>query len=158
MTSLTSERISELVVEALERTAFVLVDDVDVERAGELPSPTHCVKISFSGAATGDVFLAASEGFVVELASSILGVEPDEVDSAQEGADAISELTNIVGGSIILELGGDQNYIHYGLPMPIESDQLPDIADDTARCFLECDDELLTVFWIPIAEDVSAAA
>ena len=106
MSQLTSQRIGQLVIEALERTAFVLAETVDAGRAAELPKPIHFSRIVYTGPTQGEVHLAAIDGFVRELASSILGVEPEEVDTETQGQDAIKELANIVGGSTILELGG----------------------------------------------------
>ena len=157
MTNVTNQRIGELVVDALERTAFVLVDILDESEAAELPAPTKFVKIAFSGAANGHVVLAATPGFTVELASSILGVEAEEVDPDKEGVDALSELANIVGGSIILELGGENQYIKYGLPTPINSEAAKSVLQNSITCYLECDGDLLSVSWNSASEQAAAA-
>lgn len=158
MTVLTPGRIGELVVEALERTAFVLVDVVDGDRVKELSPPKRHTRVEFSGAACGAIVLSATDGFLIELASSILGVEASEVDSEQEGKDALSELANIVGGSVILELGGEDRYIKYGLPNEIDESDLPEVGEETVKCYLECDSELLVVTWQPFGKDQAAAA
>lgn len=158
MTDLTTDRIGELVVDALERTAFVLVDVVDDERVKELPPPRRHTRVQFSGASCGAIVLSATDGFLVELASSILGVEAAEVDSDKEGKDALDELANIVGGSVILELGGEDQYIKYGLPCAIDESDLPEDGEDTVKCYLECESELLVVTWQPFIDDQAAAA
>ena len=158
MTVLTPGRIGELVVVALERTAFVLVDVVDNDRVKELTPPKQHTRVEFSGAECGAIILSATDGFLIELASSILGVEASEVDSEQEGKDALSELANIVGGSVILELGGEDRYIKYGLPGEIEESDLPEVGEHTVKCYLECDSELLVVTWQPASSEQAAAA
>lgn len=158
MTNLTTDRIGELVVDALERTAFVLVDVVDDERVKELPPPSRHVRVQFSGAACGAIVLSATDGFLVELASSILGVEATEVTPEKEGKDALGELSNIVGGSVILELGGEDQYIKYGLPSAINESDLPEASEQIVKCYFECEGELLVVTWQPLQNEQAAAA
>ena len=102
--------------------------------------------------------LSATDGFLVELASSILGVEATEVDSDKEGKDALDELANIVGGSVILELGGEDQYIKYGLPSALDESDLPEVGEHTVKCYLECERELLVVTWQPFSKEQAAAA
>ena len=92
MTMLTSQKIADFVIEALERTAFVLAEAIDAGQATSLPAPSKYSRISYIGPTSGNVYLAASEGFIRELAASILGVEPEDVDPSNEGEDAITEL------------------------------------------------------------------
>ena len=89
MSEFTADTLQQITVEALERTAFVLVDPCE---AGETETPTIHAKVRFTGPSEGDVFVSASEGFLRELASSLLGVEPDEVDVQAQGMDAIREV------------------------------------------------------------------
>ena len=102
--------------------------------------------------------LAASEGFICELASSILGVEPEDVDPAIEGEDAIKELANIVGGSAILKLGGEKCEYSLHLPELIQASDLPSSDNNTQVCFVESEGELLKVIWQPTDSSASAAA
>lgn len=158
MNELTEQRIGELVVDALERTAFVLVDIISQEDAKELPVPTNFTRVAFTGAANGSIILSATDGFLRELASSILGVDLDEVEPDVEGRDGLNELANIVGGSVILEMGGADSYIKYGLPCPIEQSQLPTFDNGTVMCHMECDGELLVVAWYPQENEQAKAA
>lgn len=158
MNNLNADRIGQLVVEALERTAFVLADPVPADYAESLPVPDRFSKVDFSGAAVGSVVLSASEGFVRELASSLLGVEPDEVEPDCDGQDALNELANIVGGSVILELGGAEKEYHYGLPCTMSPNEVPDDTPGTVRSYLEAEGELLCVAWTPQDAVNSAAA
>ena len=158
MNQLTSQRIAQLVIEALERTAFVLAEPVDAARAAELPAVTYFSRIFYTGPDQGQLFLAASEGFVREPASSLLGVEPEEVDPASQGQDVIKEMANIVGGSTILELSGVD--CHYSLKLPelVDAPEMPEPGDCGAECFVESEGELLKVIWRPSDSSQSAAA
>jgi hypothetical protein len=106
--------LTRLVTTALERTAFVMAEPSDENQ----PPDSGCIatRIHFSGAAHGECVLAATEGFVRELTAGFLGCEPDEVDVAVQGQDAMNELTNIVAGMVIRELGNATNRIFLGLP------------------------------------------
>ncbi len=158
MSQLTSQRIAQLVIEALERTAFVLAEPVDKGRAAELPAVTCFSRIFYSGPDQGQLFLAASDGFMRELVSSLLGVEPEDVDLASQGRDGIKELANIVGGSTILELGGADCEYSLDLPELVEASDTPEPGDRGAACFVESEGELLKVIWRPSDPSRSAAA
>ena len=158
MSQLTSQRIGQLVIDALERTAFVLAETVDAGEAAQLPKPTYFSRIVYTGPTQGEVLLAASDGFVRELASSILGVEPEDVDAEIEGQDAIKELANIVGGSTILELGGVDCQYSLELPELLDGSSTPEPGDSGAASFVESEGELLKVVWRPMDSSQSAAA
>ena len=157
MNTLSSDRIGELVIEALERTAFVLAETVAPDELESGFQPRHFARVTFTGAAEGAVVLAADDAFVLELASSFLGVEPDDVDINVEGRDALNELANIVGGSVILEYDGAVRQYNYGLPEAITKDQLPPEADDAVSCGVSSESGVLTVFWLPRADARAAA-
>jgi CheY-specific phosphatase CheX len=101
-------------------------------------------RIGFSGAAVGECRLQASEGFVRELTAGFLSVEPDEVDVAVQGQDAMNELSNIVAGLVIRELGNATNRIFLGLPTVAQSHPS---ADDSpiVSCTLDSMGERLSV-------------
>jgi CheY-specific phosphatase CheX len=147
MTTLSADRIAQITIETLERTAFVLADCVDADASGDLPDPTHFAAIGYEGPQSGSVHLAASEGFLRELASSILGMDPESIDPSQEGCDALAELANIVGGSIVHDLGGaDQSY-KLGLPAKRDSDSSTQDQQDSVITHLDSEGELLRVTW-----------
>lgn len=157
MNALTSERVGELVTEALERTAFVLVDTIEGDADDEF-QPTMYSMIGFRGLANGSVLLAADDDFAAELASSMLGVEPEDVDPSTEGKDALNELANIVGGSIMIDLGGEHENYEYGLPQSLTDEQLPEATEGMVKSLLQSEMGLLEVTWLPEVASRSAAA
>lgn len=152
MNQLTADRLSELTTCALERTAFVLAEQADDQSASAMNPVTHVAKIKYSGPSSGEVFIGASEGFLRELASSLLGVEPEEIDPQSHGQDALQELANIIGGSIILELGGEDCRFSLGLPELTSVDAVPAAG---CACVLDSEGERLDVRW---CADVAPAA
>lgn len=105
--------LARLVVDALERTAFVLADPCDDPDA--LPPADTFAQIDFHGPTAGNVELRASRAFARNLAASILGSDAGEVSDLQS-EEALRELANIVGGSVITALGGSDCRISLGLP------------------------------------------
>jgi len=149
MTEVTPGRLAELAVEALERTAFLITDPVPPEAAHGFDDPSWFSTIGYHGSAKGELYLSASEGFVRELASSLLGVEPEEVDMPTHGRDAINELANIMGGSVTLELGSATRGFSLGLPEEACPDDVPDAGSNVTRCYLESEGELLIISHVP---------
>ncbi|MBK7405970.1 MAG: chemotaxis protein CheX [Phycisphaerales bacterium] len=155
MNAITTERLSEMVTEALERTCFLVTDPSDPKTiAAHGYTTEHCARIAYSGPDAGHVYVCASGGFLQELASSLLGCEPDEIDLDVEGQDAIRELANIMGGSVILDLGGDRCDYRLGLP---ELSSAPDQAAG-ALCALESASGALQVQWVPATMSGAKAA
>ncbi|MHC4974981.1 MAG: chemotaxis protein CheX [Planctomycetota bacterium] len=157
MTAPTSDRIARIAIETLERTAFVMADHVSAEEAADLPVPTHFAAIGYSGPESGSIHLGASKGFLLELASSILGMDPDAIDPLSEGLDALSELANIVGGGVILDMGGDSTYFKLGLPQRVAEDASSS-QDGAVVTHLDTEGELLRITWSPTPLPQSAAA
>jgi len=157
-TNISSNRLADLVVEALERTAFLLADAMPPEAKDEFDRPSWFSTINYTGTSGGAVFLAASEGFVRELASSLLGVEHDEVDMDTHGRDAVNELANIVGGSVTLDLGSDTQQFSLGLPEAAASDNMPMPGEAVTQCFIESEGELLIVTHVVITQSGKLAA
>lgn len=112
MTTVTASQLGEMAINVLERTAMVLAEPV--EQAEQ--QPTMFARIEFGGANAGSLTLGASEGFVREVAAGFLGVEPGEVDLVAQGVDALKELTNMVGGSVLVALAGTRGDYSLGLP------------------------------------------
>lgn len=149
MNTIDTDRLTQIISDALERTAFVIADPIDKGESESLPVPSRFSILKYSGPENGQVFLAASDGFVQELASSLLGVEPDEIDPATMGQEALNELANIVGGSVVLDLGGDDRPIKLHLPELAHGSGLP--ANASTYTYFNAEGELLSVAWIPAA-------
>ena len=137
-TTLDQHTLARLVVDALERTAFVLADPCDEPDA--LPPADTYAQIDFSGPTTGCVELLASREFARNLAASILGADASEITDIQ-CEEALRELANIVGGSVITALGGSDCRFSLGLP---RLGRAHATGDDT-MCVLDAEGQRLEV-------------
>jgi hypothetical protein len=102
------------------------------------------------------VTLRTTDAFLTSLAANLLGVEVDDIDLAACGDDAIKELTNIMGGSVILELGGRDCTYSLGLPQLATPSPTPPSPDRT--CALDCEGHPLFITWDPDATAKPLAA
>jgi hypothetical protein len=145
MSDLTPRRLGELITEALERIAFVITEPCD-ESDLPLPfSPTQRARISIGGVGRATVWLEADDGFLCEFAAGLLGCDPDEVDPTAAGRDALSELANIIGGSVVVALGGTDREYRLGLPQALDPaadpvEVAPIDRDDAVHCLLASDE------------------
>jgi len=128
------------------------------EAEQEFDRPTWFSTIDYTGSAAGSIFLSASEGFIRELASSLLGTDEGEIDMDTQGRDAINELANIVGGSITMELGSETQNFSLGLPAASTGDAIPRAGDGVTQCFIESEGELLVVTHLFATQSKSKAA
>jgi hypothetical protein len=91
------------------------------------------------------VFLLLPKSLGLSLASNFLGIEPQEVSNDQL-LDLIREMTNMVGGNLVTQLGDEA--ISLGLPesrlAPL-SEKGP--IDPANKVTLGLEDHLLTIMW-----------
>jgi len=149
VSQITDAMICEHAIAALERTAFVLAEAAEDPAAAEGFAPTLHTCIGYQGVANGSIVLAADDDFVRELASSMLGIEADAVCAPTTGLDALNELANIIGGSIIVDLGGESQRYRYGLPTPLASDSVPESTPTTVSTLVRSETGMLGIRWIP---------
>ncbi|MEM1424719.1 MAG: chemotaxis protein CheX [Planctomycetota bacterium] len=144
MPEITADSLARLTTHALERTAFMLVDPADSADPAQL---TRHARIGYTGdAGAGDVFISASEGFALELASSLLGCEPDEIDVEEQGVDAVRELANILAGCVLTSIGGEEHAFRLGLPETANANPEP---GGGVACAMDSMGEPLVVSWQP---------
>ena len=140
--SLDPTRLATLAIEALERTAFVLADPA--ERPESLPDAEIAAEIRFHGPETGRVGLTASRAFARNLAASLLGCDAGEIRDEQAD-EALRELANIVAGSVLSSLGGDDCRFSLGLPETTAPAPAAGDVAGTTRCVLDAEGERLEI-------------
>lgn len=146
MKTINSSTLTDMTVSMLERTAMMLAEPAPEGDAQ--PAPTRFARITYSGPSNGTVVLGATEGFLRELAASLLGVEPAEVDVNTHGNDALKEMANIVGGSMILALSGEVCEYSLGLPeLTTVPTSVPAAPAANAECTVVTDGGPLHVLW-----------
>lgn len=158
MNPLTPDAIAALATTALERTAFMLSEQTEAS-AKHLAQATRCAVIEYRGPSAGSVGVRATPAFLRALAAGLLGIEPSEVTDEASATDALKELGNLLGGSVVLALGGPDSAYSLGLPGVVDPKD-PRIAGaaDAVLATLDCEGELLQVIWTPGASSGARAA
>lgn len=147
MNPLNHDTLAELTIDALARTAFVVAEPIEASDLDSFGQPDAFARIRYEGPSAGWVYLSAATGFLCELAASLLGVESEDIDPQVEGRDALQELANIIGGSVILSLGGDERRLSLGLPEVTAG--APHVGPGGVVCHLDAEGERLDVVWQP---------
>lgn len=114
MKYLNSEGVQQSVASALERMCFVMTEPAQPDTGGDFG--WHVAIDLFSDVERTRLLLSATDGFLQELASSMIGAEPEEVSLERDGLEALKELTNICGGEVTELLGGADLLIRCGIP------------------------------------------
>lgn len=140
---------------ALERSAFVFAEPDDSAGA---PPTYGFARIRVSGSVNGELQLAASEGFLRELAASLLGVEPNEVDPVSHGADALKEMANMIAGSVVLHYDGENRAYSLGLPSASDRTSFESAWARGLTTTLLTNGEPLALVWTDDAGSVRQAA
>ncbi|MEZ5974668.1 MAG: hypothetical protein R3E96_07440 [Planctomycetota bacterium] len=79
MNVIPKNEMDQRVVQMMERMCFVLVDPMDEDHGA---AANHRANIDFWGdQCRGNVSIEASDGFLLEVASSLLGLEPEDQHS-----------------------------------------------------------------------------
>lgn len=132
MSTVTSDRLQDLVTNALERMAFVFTEESDVT-AGEVMAlaRSHAI-IELRGVVSHVVTVSATEGIVQEIASGMMGCEPDEIDVDDHGSATVAELANVFGGELVMQLSCDQEGLMIGLPSDLEDEDAGRMVDRAA--------------------------
>ncbi len=155
MNTIDNNELAEIVITALEKTCFLIADEVtDEDRQRCLDTITKTSKIQYTGASSGTVYVDASDGFLQELASCMLGTDPDEIDPAVDGVSAGNEIANIIAGSVLYALGGDHGDFKLGIPETGTINR----EGIAAECILESAFGAVHVHWNPdVAQSAKAA-
>jgi hypothetical protein len=147
MTTLEGQTLARTIILALERMAFVLAEEVAEELATELGPYQHHAMIGFRGQGQDvKLFLAASDGFLLEFTANLLGLDETEFDMAQYGPQAISELASLVGDEVIVMMGGTESDYALDAPILLDDEELETMLVEEERpltCYLESEGEVL---------------
>jgi hypothetical protein len=150
------QQLSEAAVAALERSAFVFAEPLD--DTGAPPADALFASIRVTGSVRGELHLAASQGFLRELAASLLGVEASEVDPGAHGADALKEMANMIAGSVVVHYGGEDRAYTLGLPELSLRAEFERAAPLGMRASLCSEGEPLSMVWVDASAGVREAA
>ncbi len=158
MSEIGVQELNAVVARALERSAFVFVEPAAPGDLAVLPAAVCHARIRTSGSVNGELHLGASEGFLRELAASLLGVEPGLVDPVKHGADALKEMANMIAGSVGLRCDGAERAFSLGLPEQSDRAGFEAAARSGVATTLVTDGEPLRVAWVDRSAGEKAAA
>ncbi len=115
---LNSDELRSKVDAILETMCFVIADPIDsADIIPDAESPSAKAWISFgTDAEEGVLELIAGEDFLLEAASGLLGIEPDELNPELDPGETLMELANIIGGEVVGVLGAEDTTYKMGLP------------------------------------------
>jgi two-component system chemotaxis response regulator CheY len=133
-----SEMIDSVFSDVLERFAFMFAD---VARESDVLAPQGdlaAARITFSGAASGTLLLAAPMGLAAEMAANVLGLEPGDTSATLRGPDTLGEVLNMTCGHLAtaLEADGPTDLRPPTVSLIGSGEWAALTADPTARFFL----------------------
>ena len=113
-----SEDVRETIIDSftdvLEKMAFMFVEEADEDET-EAPGAVKA-EMHFSGAHTGSLIIAISHETANELASNVLGVEPDDENIEELRNDAVRELLNVTCGNLLTAHYGEEPVFDLSVP------------------------------------------
>jgi two-component system, chemotaxis family, chemotaxis protein CheY len=108
----------------LETFAFSFPEPAEaLEVGGEFDEELVCATISFSGAVSGTLSVAAPAPLCSELAANILGLEPQDPDAMLKGPDTLGEIANIAAGHLATRID-PHGHTHLHPPVVARMEQL----------------------------------
>lgn len=119
---------------ALERMAFVFVEP-SPELHGEVLAESHFhAQVEIVGE-DGNTTLgvSATNEFICEVAGAMMGIDATEIDVDEHGPATVSELSNVLGGELIMAMGGGDSAMRLGLPRAVDDESAGQLADACAH-------------------------
>jgi CheY-specific phosphatase CheX len=135
MGTVTSDSFCGLVIQALERMAFVLAEPIELTPGEVLASCVAHAAIDLDGETPYRLCVAATPGMVREIAAGMMGIDAEEIDVDEHAAATVAELANVLGGELIMLLTSGVAAASLGLPSPVDGDAVGAVLDDPADGF-----------------------
>ncbi len=115
---------------ALERMAFVFVEPSPETHGEVLAAARHHAQVEIVGE-YGHATLggSATDGFIAEVAASMMGLESSDVDADEHGPPTVAELANVFGGELVMAMGGGDTAMRLCLPRAVDDEAAGQLAD-----------------------------
>ena len=133
------QAVDQVCCETLEKVCFLFAEPVERDGLANEPEEAGQADIAFTGAFGGALTMAAPHALCSEIAANMLGVEPDEVESRDQCADALKEALNIICGQLLTAIAGEEPVFELSVP----ETHCMDLAawralrdDPRTRCFM----------------------
>ena len=111
-----TEALSDRFISALETMCFVIADPIDPTLAADVER--HASITLGEGENAISLHISASDGLLLEVATGLMGVGPEEIEGDETLIETLKELANVFGGEVIDLLGGEELPFRPGIPVP----------------------------------------
>ncbi|MFT4511807.1 MAG: CheY-specific phosphatase CheX [Planctomycetota bacterium] len=133
MLTVSSDKLQGVVTNSLERMAFVFCESTELTGGEMLALANAHASIELRGDSNYVVTVSASSGFIQEVASGMMGCEPDEIDVDDHGRATVAELANIFGGELAMHLATEKEGMLIGLPRELDDEGIGRYLDAVGR-------------------------
>jgi chemotaxis protein CheY-P-specific phosphatase CheC len=111
------EYLKEIVSSVLEQTAFLFPETVDLNDGVSFDGHDMLwASIDYSGDREGEVTLIIPLDLCRELATNLLGEDPEDNDEKEKAIDAAKEILNIITGQLLTRLYGEKALFNLSAP------------------------------------------
>jgi len=107
MDSETKAQLGDVFCDVLQNLSFMFAE---LQEAGELPpfrGEFRQARMGFMGPFQGALRLVVPAPMTTELAANMLGLDPDDEETAQRSDDALRELLNVTCGHVLTTIAGE---------------------------------------------------
>jgi CheY-specific phosphatase CheX len=153
----TRELLASVVGGVLEDAAFVLATPREDAPPDVVSECAVCVRQAFRGPVTGHCEIRVPLDLAVILAANMLGMTSGGADAREICLDAMKEALNIICGSLLTEMAGEEPIFHLGTPEAQQGAEPPPTDDRTSQIWLDAEGHPI-LFCIRIDDGVSEAA
>ena len=130
MNPVTADSFAGLAAVALERMAFVVSEPSPETTPGEVlvSCAAHAV-VAVRGEQGYTLAVGATPGIVREIASGMMGIEPDELDPDDHARATVDELANVLAGELVMLLTGGDGTLALSLPREAAAAEVDALLD-----------------------------
>lgn len=127
-----------IVTNALQRMAFVFAEPAAITAGEVLARGVASASIDLRGTSSFVVTVTATGGLVQEIASGMIGCDPEEIDVDDHGRATVLELANIFGGELVMQLATHTDCLLIGLPRDVSVEDAGSHSDQAQQTGLCC--------------------
>ena len=120
--------LAAIVTDVLGDLAFLVSDDQPREPSPDAAWLECC--ISYAGPQRGTLRCWCTRGFAVQLATNLLGLEPDDEAVRKGTSDALCEFMNVVCGQLVTAWHGTDPVFNLSIPTVVECREPPQLSFD----------------------------
>ena len=118
-----SRILAEVGLRIFEEAAFLFTEPGQAP-GREARDPLEAT-LEFGGPGAGEIRLSTDREVAVLIAANMLGLEKDDPEAAESAEQALGELLNVLGGSLMVDLFGTREVCHLGIPRVGRGEGLP---------------------------------